>query len=146
MRSKTNTIKDIQKIAGTKESQNAIYGVQEAILLKLDKSKKNSDGWYIKISASGKESWAFNSFDWGEGTIPKAPTFDNIVIFTEKVKVLVIQEVDQEKWRIIKGLDDCDDIEVGEKVIRMGESEIRITEERIDINAPEVYINGERIL
>lgn len=141
-RSKQDAIKDIKKIAGVAE---ITPGTQEAILLKLDKGRMNSDGWYIKILETGEEAWAFNSFDWGEGYIPNGDPHQNVVIFSNE-KVLVTREVDQEKWRILKGLSDLDsDIEVGERILKVGNSEIRITSERIDINTPEVYVNGEKL-
>lgn len=142
MRSTQNTIKDLQKIAGV---DNINYGMQEAYLIKLNKAKINSNGWYIHIIGTGEEKWAYNSFNWGEGGYPEGAQSGNIVSFPSGIKVYVMKQADQTSWRIIKIENGITDIEPGEKILRVGNSEIRIKKDRIDINTPELYVNGSKI-
>lgn len=142
MRSTKNVIEDLRKIAGV---DNINFGLQEAYLLKLNKAKINSNGWYIHIIETGEEKWAYNSFDWGEGGYPEGTVSGNIVSFPGKLKVYALKQSNEVDWRIIQIDSDITNLEPGEKVLRVGDSEIRIKKDRIDINTPELYVNGSKI-
>lgn len=142
MRSDIHIRNDIRKIAGTDKLEGFIPGVFECTLLKINKSKINEDGWYIRIDSTGEKVWAYYTFDFGDEFIPLGNENENLVNLKEKIKVLAMQDGNKKDWRIIKGSDILNIKDLGVRVLRVGNSEIRISNEKIEISTPELFVNG----
>lgn len=119
-------------------------GEIEGELIKIDMSKINSDGWYVKIIETSRYEWMFMRFKKGDFFLPNGNLTNGILMVANEDKNVLVQEDENgAAWNIIDYNGTINTIpEPGEKIIENGTSRIRVKKDSIIIEGGEVFING----
>jgi hypothetical protein len=146
MTSDNQTIKYLKEITGTRDLSSVDinqreFGVHRANLIKVNLEKLDSDGWNIQIVKSGK---FVDAFYIGDLVILYDELRDGYAYYNTPVNGYAWMNDDGVSWTFTIQ-EHFNDIQPGEKIIRMGNSTIKLTNNRITIDADEVYINGTQL-
>ena len=125
-----NTKKDLAK------------GVMNAKVVKIDLSKINKDGWYVRYDVDGVTSEPLQ-ISAPIQSIPQGRVVNGFLYPDEPLDVLVTKDISNNGIIISTPSNiNKDEIEVGTKILTQGNSKIILHDDYIEIITPTLKING----